>query len=229
MSPHRELLGISLGRWALLAGFAVAVVSSSLLVRERLDLEWSVESLRALVAQAGAWGPALYVALLSFRFAVLVPSSILLTAAGLCFGALPGTLYATLGLTLSALLKFGIARIAGSDFLLRQLPQPWRSTLEVGDRRATVGGLAVICAYPFGPKHVFQIAAILSGMSLGKYLLAVAGGAKFRAGVFSFLGEAISTGQGLFWVTALLVAIGAIPFVIPPWRAWLFPRAGVSA
>ncbi len=229
MSGHREFLGISAPRWALLAALLLAVGALSLVVRDRLALEWSVASLRALVSRAGLWGPVVYVALLAFRFAVLVPSSILLTAAGLCFGAGPGMLYATLGLTLSGLLKFAVASIAGRDFLLRQLPGAWRSALEVGDQRSTVGGLALVCAYPFGPKHVFQIAAILSGMSLWKYAVAVASGAKFRAGAFAFLGEAVATGQGLLVVSILLLSVGAIPLLIPSWRAWLFSARGAVA
>ncbi|MDJ0787707.1 MAG: VTT domain-containing protein [Myxococcota bacterium] len=228
MSEPRELLGIPPSRWALLGGVVLALAALSLLVRDQLSLEWSVESLRALVSRAGLLGPVLYVGILTLRFAVLVPSSILLAAAGLCFGAVPGTLYATIGLTLSALLKFAVASIAGRDFLLRQLPKHWSVTLAVGDRRATAGGLALVCAYPFGPKHVFQIAAILSGMSLWKYAAAVASGAKFRAGAFAVLGEAVATGQGVVGASALLLVVGAIPLAVPRWRAWLF-SAGAKA
>lgn len=225
----RELLGISTGRWILLGLIAIALAGLSLAVRDRLDLEWSVASLRALVDRAGPWGPAVYVAILAFRFAVLVPSSILLTAAGICFGAVPGTLYATLGLTLSALLKYAVASVAGRDFLLRQLPPKWQAGLAVGDRRSTVGGLAFICAYPFGPKHVFQIAAILSAMSLWKYVLAVAAGAKFRAGAFAVLGDALVTGRGLALVTGLLVLVAVVPLTVPRWRAWLISPRPVHA
>ena len=223
------LFGISGRRWLLLGVVAAALGGVSFYVRGSLDLEWSVESLRDLVARAGVWGPAVFVAILAFRFAVLVPSSILLTAAGLCFGAVPGMLYATLGLTLSGLLKFAVASIAGRSFLLRQLPEQWSSTLEVGDRRSTVGGLALICAYPFGPKHIFQIAAILSGMSFWKYFLAVASGAKFRAGAFAYLGEAVATGEGILVVSLLLLTGGAIPLAVPSWRASLFSAPGVRA
>ncbi len=229
MSGQRKFLGISAARWGLLALVALALGTLSYYVRDQLDLEWSVASLRGLVSKAGPWGPVLYVAILAFRFAVLIPSSILLTTAGLCFGAVPGTLYAALGLTLSALLKFAVASIAGRDVLLRQLPERWSSALGVGDQRLTVGGLALVCAYPFGPKHVFQIAAILAGMSLWKYALAVACGAIFRAGAFAHLGEAVATGQGIVLVSAALLALSSVPLAIPSWRAWLFSARGVPA
>ncbi len=211
-------------RWLLLLGLGSLAAAGSVILRSHLDLEWSVASLRAFVANAGFWGPALYVAILTFRFAVLVPSSILLIGAGLCFGAVPGAIYATLGLTLSALLKFAVASLAGRDVALRQLPERWRSSLSIGDRRSTVGGLALICAYPFGPKHVFQFAAILSGMTFWKYALAVSAGAMHRASLFSVMGESLATGQGFFVASTLLAAIALTPLLVPRWRAWLLAK-----
>ncbi len=226
MSERAGFLGVPPSRWAALAAVLLALGLLSIPVRDRLDLEWSVASLRELVERAGFWGPVLYVGILTFRFAVLVPSSILLTAAGLCFGAIPGALYATLGLSLSALLKYGVASIAGRDFLLRQVPERMRARLAVGSRRASAGGLGLVCAYPFGPKHVFQLAAILSGMSLLRYVAAVGLGASFRAGAFAGLGEALATGAGLLWITAGLLAVGSLPLLVPGWRRWLFLEAG---
>lgn len=214
-------LGLDPWRWLALATIASGFVVLSFLVRDALALEWSVASLRELVGRAGAWGPLVYVAMLTFRFAVLVPSSILLTAAGLCFGAFAGMLYATAGLTLSALLKYAVAAIAGRDVLLRQLPPRWRERGAVGDRRSTAAGLALICAYPFGPKHLFQVAAILSGMGLARYFVSVAAGAKFRAGAFSFLGGALASGEGLLAASLLLLATAAVPLAVPSWRRWL--------
>jgi uncharacterized membrane protein YdjX (TVP38/TMEM64 family) len=218
---RRTWLGVSTARWSALAAVAAGLVLLSVLVRDQLALEWSVASLRGLVERAGWWGPLLYIAILMFRFAVLVPSSILLIAAGLCFGAVPGTLYATVGLALSALLKYAVASIAGRDVLLRQLPRRLRERLALGDRRTSVGGLGLICAYPFGPKHVFQVAAILSGMSLVPYLIAVSAGANFRAAAFSLLGDSVATGEGIALVSTLLLLVTAAPLAFPASRRWL--------
>ena len=226
--PSTGFLGISAARWAALAAVACGLGLLSVFVRDALALEWSVASLRELVGRAGWWGPLFYIGVLTFRFAVLVPSSILLTAAGICFGAVPGALYATVGLTLSSLLKYAIASIAGRDFLLRQLPVNWRSRLAVGDLRSTAGGLAVVCAYPLGPKHVFQIAAILSGMSFVRYVVAVSAGATFRAGAFSFLGDAVATGQGIVLLSSILLLIAVIPLAVPTWRRWLLSPQRVT-
>ena len=219
---HRTLLGVTYARWLLLVAALIFLGFLSVEVRNTLHLEWSVSSLRSAVEKAGPWGPVFYVGVLMFRFAVLVPSSILLTGAGICFGPIAGTVYATLGLTLSALLKYGFANIVGRDFLVRQLPEKWRSAATVGDRRSTATGLAVICAYPLGPNHVFQIAAILSGIPLSRYILAVAVGGAVRAAAFSFFGEALITGNELLLFSTILAILAVIPLLVPSWRHWLF-------
>lgn len=183
---NRTLFGVTHARWIMLLFAQVLLGALSASIRNSLNLEWNVNSIRAAVAQAETWGPLFYIALLMFRFAVLVPSSILLTGAGICFGPVAGTLYATVGLTLSALLKFGLANIVGRDFLLRQLSAKWCSATAVGDRRSTATGLAIICAYPLGPNHVFQIAAILAGIPFSRYVIAVASGGALRSAAFAF-------------------------------------------
>ena len=57
----------------------------------RLGIEWDPSSVRELVAGLGAWGPVLFVGLLTFRQILLIPSQILLVAGGLCFGIFQGT------------------------------------------------------------------------------------------------------------------------------------------
>ncbi len=223
MTPSSPFLGVSAARWALLAAIVLGLGLLSIELRQRLDLEWSVESLRELVAAAGVWGPLLYVGILGFRFAVLVPSSILLVASGICFGPLAGTVYATTGLALSAFFKYAVATVAGRDALLRHVPDHWRSHLSLGGGRSAAFVLALICAYPFGPKHIFQIGAILSTMSFWKYAVAVTSGAAFRAGLFATLGGAIASGEGILAVSLVLLAVGAIPLSSPRVRARFVP------
>jgi uncharacterized membrane protein YdjX (TVP38/TMEM64 family) len=81
--------------------------------------------------------------------------------------------------------------------------------------------LAGICAYPFVPKHIFQIAAILSGMQLPAYILSVLAGCFVRAAIFANLGEAIYNGSGLLTAAALLLVLLILPASVPSWRRWM--------
>jgi uncharacterized membrane protein YdjX (TVP38/TMEM64 family) len=206
----------------LLAIAVLALVGLSIIIRGQLNIEWSVASLRAFVNQLGAWGPIAFIGILAFRFLFLVPTSLLLLAAGLLFGAVFGTLYAGIGLFLSGMVKYAIALTVGRDALLKQLPDKVRDWVaSLASRNLSAWALTGLCAYPFMPKHAFQIAAILSGMRISIYALAVLAGGFIQAAMFAFIGEAIFTESGLITATAVMLAALLLPLCVPSWRRWL--------
>jgi uncharacterized membrane protein YdjX (TVP38/TMEM64 family) len=217
-----KLFGIAVSRWLILAGVGLALLAVSVIIRDRLNIEWSVFSLRDFVETLGVWGPLAFIGILTFRFLFLIPTGILLLGAGILFGPAYGTLYAGIGMFLSGMLKYLVASIIGRDAILKQLPtlaQGWLRSM--ADKKMSAWGLAGICAYPFFPKHVFQFAAILSGMSLAAFVPSVLAGSFVRAAIFANLGEAIYSGAGLIAATGLLLAALALPLAIAPWRRWL--------
>ena len=143
----------------------VALVSG-FFARESVQIEWSAESVRLLVEQAGFWGPLIFLVMMTFRFAILIPSPILLTASGICFGVVAGTVYGGLGLLFSALLKFAVAKLAGRESLIARLPESARGRLVVANSGLGVGLLAAVSSYPVGPAGLIHVGAILSGMRI---------------------------------------------------------------
>ena len=226
---HKKLLGVAVFRWAILGAIGLTLLAASFIVRDRLDLEWTVESLRRFVQGLGYWGPLAYIAILTLRFIVLIPTSILLLAAGILFGPVYGTLYAGIGLLGSGMWKYGLASIVGRDVLLAQLPERLqRWTRQVAEQKMSVWALAGVCAYPFFPKQLFQFAAILSGMGLFAYVIAITGGGFIQAAIFASVGEAIYSGAGLATTTGLFLAVLLIPLIVPPWRRWMLTPITVS-
>jgi len=210
------------GRRVLLVAAVIGVATlSSFFVRESLKIEWNAESVRMVVAQAGFWGPAIFLFMMTFRFAVLIPSPILLAAAGVCFGVVAGTVYGGLGLLSSALLKFALAKLLGREALIARLPEPTRRRLGVANSGLGVGILGLASGYPVGPAGVIHVGAILSGMRLVPFTLAVGVGSIVRAGTFSYFGNALTAGDGLALATGVLVALAVLPLLVPPWRAWV--------
>jgi len=210
------------GRRALVVIAAVGIVAlSGFFVRESLQIDWSADSVRTLVEHAGMWGPALFLVLMTFRFAVLIPSPILLTAAGVCFGVVAGTVYGGLGLLSSALLKFALAKLVGRERLLEQLPDATRRRLAVTNSGLGVGFVGMASGYPIGPAGVVHVGAILSGMRILPFTLAVGAGSVIRAGTFSYFGNAITEGDGLLPATGVLIAVALLPLVVPRWRTWV--------
>jgi uncharacterized membrane protein YdjX (TVP38/TMEM64 family) len=197
------------------------VLVSGFFVRESIQVEWSAESVRILVEQAGFWGPLIFLVMMTFRFAVLIPSPILLTASGICFGIVAGTIYGGLGLLLSALLKFAVAKLAGRESLIARLPESTRRRLAVVNSRLGVGLLGAASGYPVGPAGLVHVGAILSGMRIGPFAIAVGVGSVIRAGAFSYFGNALTEGDGLAIAAGILAAVAVVPLLVSPWRSWL--------
>ena len=71
-------------------------------------MEWSAESIQATVKRLGVLAPLGFLALVTLRQFMALPSVLVLTSAGLLFGAggAAGTLIGGLGMTLNALFLF---------------------------------------------------------------------------------------------------------------------------
>lgn len=202
---------------ALLAAL-IAVFVFAYVLRESLALGHSPEAVRSFVGDLGWMGPAVYVVLFLIRSVLLVPSVVLLAAGGVCFGLVGGTLLGAAGLTLSALAKFFIAHVLGRDRLIARIPPRVRARMSAIDGRMGANMLAAATAYPIGPNELIHIAAILSGMSLLPFLLAVGAGSLVRAGSFSLFGNALVEGQGLVVAIVVITAIAVAPLLFKPFR-----------
>lgn len=221
---RRRLLPLLL--LALVAGLFAAGQS----IRTELGLELSVESIRGLVAPLGWKGPALFAGLVTFRQFLLLPSTLLLAAGGLAFGAVVGTAFGAAGVALSALVKFGIARLAGRDWLERRYGERLRSF----DRRLGRAGPVVVAAataHPTGPMSPFHWGAGFSSMGALAFLAAVALASPIRAGSLSLFGaSALEPGTPRFWLaTGLLAGVALLPLLHRGLRRRLFGGWGDAA
>jgi len=207
-------------RWRLLGVLILFVVGGGLL-REALGIEWSTEGIRTLVADAGIWAPITFVALLVFRILLLIPSVILLPAGGLLFGVVEGSIYGTIGLTLSALLNYGLVQWAGPKAFEARISPRFRGVLDIVRSRAGAGAVAVISAYPFGPITVTHLGAAIAGMSFVTFLVAVALGSIVRSATFSLFGASFVESDRLVWATLAMAGALFIPLLVPRSRAWL--------
>lgn len=198
----------------------LAAVIAGQFLRSGLELELSVPALQARIASYGWKGPALYLVLVVFRQFLAIPAMLLLTASGICFGVILGGVLGTVGIVVSGIMKFSIARLVGRDVLQRwggEFPQ------RLERRLGSLGPAAVAftTAYPIGPLAPVHWAAGLAPISLGAFALALVISAPVRAFAYAFFGQnLVDVGSTEFWVaTALLLATVAIPFLIPSVRA----------
>ena len=198
-------------------------------VRERFAAYFSVEGIEALrgwIAGLGWLGPAAFVALVTFRHFLLLPSTVVLILGGLVFGALGGTLWGSLGLIACSLGQFFAARILGEGWVRKRLRNRGQ-IFEERIRRLGPAPVFLSAAHPTGPMTPVNLAAGLVGLPTSEFLLAVSAGAPVRAGICSVLGTAI-----LSWglVTSIQIGLALVlllsaPLLIPSVRGWVFGTA----
>ena len=217
--------------FALLVVLAAALFAGSE-VREHFGADFSVAGLEALrdwTVGLGWLGPATFVAFVTFRHFLLLPSTIVLILGGLAFGVLGGILWGSLGLVLCSLGQFLAARILGEEWVRSRLLNR-HEVFTARIRRLGPAPVFLSAAYPVGPMTPVNLAAGLVGLPTREFLLAVSAGAPVRAGICSALGTAI-----LGWGPATLIQVGlglfflvSIPLLIPRFRNWLFGMAADS-
>lgn len=218
-------------RWLPLGLAAVSVIGlvvGAYLLRERSGLEISgdtLKQLQAFVVSLGPWAPALFLGVATFRVFFAVPSWILLTVGGMAFGSTLGAVLGTVGITLSAILGFGISRFGGRGWL-REWIEARYGALQQRLEKAGFAVLAATTAHPAIPMSGFHWAAGLTTLPVLGFVLAVALGASVRASVLSFLGASFREhGLGPSVLIALVVcAIGVLPLLHEPTRRRLLGR-----
>jgi uncharacterized membrane protein YdjX (TVP38/TMEM64 family) len=210
----------------LLLGVLVGLFLAGHRIRTHLGLELSPASIQGAAALLGWKGPVLFVGLVTFRQFLLLPSALVLPAGGVVFGALEGTVLGALGIVLSAILKYSIARGLGREWLRAR----FGAGVAAVERHAAAAGPLVVgmaTAHPMGPMSPSYWAAGLAAVPVLGFVVAVVLAAPVRAFAYAFFGSTLlEPGTPRFWAaTALLAAAALLPLAHPRVRGAL--RRGV--
>jgi uncharacterized membrane protein YdjX (TVP38/TMEM64 family) len=198
-----------------------------LVVRKELGIGLSVESVRDFVVGLGWKAAVAYVGMVTFRFFLMLPSSVVLPVGGLLFGLKLGTLLGAIGITASAVLKYTIARALGREWL-----RPWfGSAVDAFERHGAAAGPAVVAlatAHPTGPMTPVYWGAGFASVPVLPFLGAVVLTAPLRAFLFAFFGSTLlDPGTPRFWIaTALLASAAVAPLAHPAVRERLRRATG---
>jgi uncharacterized membrane protein YdjX (TVP38/TMEM64 family) len=209
-------------RWLGL-GALVLLLGVAWFSRTRLGITWDLDGLRALVDGLGVWGPAAFVAVVTFRTVLFVPSQLALIAGGICFGTTGGTLYGALGLLASGLLVFLITRWLGADAVRSRVPAAVQRALAAAGSRGGAVLVGIGTGYPVGNVTGYHAAAALTPMRVDVFTAAVALGSLGRAWTYAFFGNAIlerSTVELVAIAVGVGLAAALLPLLHPSVRAW---------
>ncbi|MFP6655386.1 MAG: VTT domain-containing protein [Myxococcota bacterium] len=200
-------IAIALGSWA----------------RRQLGITLDVESVRAFAESLGTAGPILFVFVVASRFLLALPSQIVLTAAGLCFGTVVGTIVGGTGLMISGVMLFFVSRYAGRESIEKRLGPRVRRILELASQRSGSVALVIGCGYPLTPLSSVQAAAGLTPMPLPQFVIASFIGCSIRSSIFAYFGDALAEASwsNVILAVSLFVLMAAIPFSTRAGRSWI--------
>ena len=213
-------------RWFALAALAL-LLGVAWFARTRLGISWDLDALRALVDGLGVWGPAAFVAVVTFRTVLFVPSQLALIAGGICFGTTGGTLFGALGLLASGLLVFTLTRWLGADAVRSRVPAAVQRALAAAGSRGGAVLVGIGTGYPVGNVTGYHAAAALTPMRVDVFTVAVALGSLGRAWTYAFFGNAIlerSTAELVAIAVGVGLATALLPLLHPRVRAWVRER-----
>jgi uncharacterized membrane protein YdjX (TVP38/TMEM64 family) len=159
-------------RLLLLAALLLAAVAGLWLLRAS-GAALSPETIRALLAELGPWGPALLIVALAAVLVVpAVPATVLQIGAGLAFGPLLGLLYIVAADLLGATAGFWIARRWGRSLLERRLAPETQARLQRLAGRMSWRSVMLLRLLP-GPAYpLVSLAAGYSALGFWSYTLA---------------------------------------------------------
>lgn len=198
------------------------LVAGGFLARHQLGIEASLAGVQAWVQQLGWYGPIAYVTVVTFRQFLALPAALVLIVGGLCFGGALGTLLGSLGVVVSGLMKFTIARAVGRDWLRRHYGGSFeRFEARIARLGPTLVGIGT--AYPVGPLSPFHWGAGLAPISRTSFAVALVLGAPVRASAYSYLGASLLDVRSLeFAATTGVLLLALVPILFPRVRRRLF-------
>ena len=171
---------------------------------------------RAWVERLGFWGPAGIAALeLVQTLAAPIPGMAIEAASGYLFGPWPGALYAMVGIVAGSGLNFFLARRFGRPLLGRWLAPPSLARLDDLVRRGGSLFFFLLWLFPLVPDDLVCLAAGLTSMPSGRFLLLMTVGRLPGILISTWMGASTARLSPGGWA-GLLIALALAAVVL--WR-----------
>lgn len=175
-----------------------------------------LDDLRRVVAQAGPWGPIVFVLLQILLNVPPFPRTVFTVAAGVLFGSVLGTVLTLLATTLAAFVAFALVRLTGGKLVARYATHPRAVWVR---RRLDHHGTLAMTSLRLIPMVPFSALNYLSGLSavrMRPYLLGTVLGSLPGTIAIVALGDAV-TGRptpGVLVVSGTCALIGLVGVVV---------------
>ncbi len=185
----------------------VAALGAGIWFQREGGLPLDPTELRERIASFGLIAPLGFVGIAALRLVFALPSFVIMTAGGLAFGVVGGTLLGSLGMSLGAVLVFGLARSLGREAVQQRLGDRLARADEFLTRRGPKW-LGAYTALPISFLTPVHAGAGLSNMPFVAFALWVSVGLVPRAALYSYFGDSFTRG------TAAAVTAGVVVLVL---------------
>jgi uncharacterized membrane protein YdjX (TVP38/TMEM64 family) len=174
--------------------------------RQSLIRIWS----RVQAGAAGDLAPVFAVVGSAVLAAAVVPRTLLSLVGGVLFGWLPGATYVLVGVTLGAVVAFGVGRLLGRRFVAERL-RGWTAEAERAVARQGAVAVAVARLIPLVPFGVANYAFGTSRVRISAFVIGTLVGAAPATIAYAALGAATARGDatGMAVAGVCVVVLGA--------------------
>ena len=212
----------------------LALVSLILILQHsglaRFATRENVEKISALVQSTGAWGPMVYI-LFCIAASLLFCPGIPMLLLAIPFGALYGTIYAGIGLTLGASASFLLARYTLRSFIEGYAKRnSMFQKIDDGVKREGWRMVMFTRLVPVFPFNIQNFAYGLTGVRF--WTFAIVSGICMLPGIaaYVFAGGSLISGRGDAKKTLIYLVVGGVLFVLISFlpkliRKWFGPSA----
>jgi uncharacterized membrane protein YdjX (TVP38/TMEM64 family) len=171
---------------------------------------------RTWIEGFGPWGPIAIVGLQILQALVApIPGQALQAVAGYLYGPWLGTLYSVIGMVIGSFLTFALARQFGRPLIVRLVGQKSMDRLDELVRRGGAPFFFLIWLFPFAPDDLACIAAGLTPMPLGQFMILMPLGRLPGVFVSVWIGANAAEIKPIWWVVLFgIIAVAALAW----WR-----------
>lgn len=202
----------------LFAVLAAVVFACRSLIWEYAELLWSLvsdrEKINVFISSFGLGAPLAFIAMQVFQVLIApIPGEASGFIGGYLFGALPGFIYSSIGLTLGSWINFSLGRLLGKHWVLKLIPQHRLDRFNSLVKRQGVIVIFILFVFPGFPKDYLCLFLGLSAIPIKVFM--VLAGIGRMPGTFAlslqgaYLYERMYGGFALIFCLCLIAAIAA--------------------
>lgn len=194
-----------------LLAFAIGLFTIYWLVSTYVPFVYDAEQLRSTIQEFGVLAPIVYTIAHTIQVVFMaIPGYAMAVVGGYLFGAVHGTAYTMIGVTLGATITFVIARVWGRPVVERFLTEDVLERFDETAESAGVPGLFLFVLVPVLPEDVISFVAGVADFRLWVFVVITFVGRLPAAAVAVMAGDGVAAGHYVeagIWIATLLLAI----------------------